>query len=152
MKTPTTYTTTIAYDAGTGLWSFATNPPPLLGGPHGKTGKFKHGDTLNWICSYGNWAVFFDGPTPIEDPLSGQPLGAVSAFNATTAGAAVSKKAVIGQSYSYRVVLDQIDGSGIVVSPDPQIIIDTDSDPDATAKKAKKKAKKKPAPKPAPAS
>ena len=149
MSSPTVYTTTIVYDSANDAWLFSTNPPPLLGGPHGKAGKFKHGDTLNWICSYGNWAVYFDGETPLVN-LGNNPLGAVSGFNATSNGAFVSKKATVGQSYSYRVVLDQIDGSGIVVSPDPEIIIDTDADPDVKKKKAKKK--KKPATKPVPAS
>ena len=77
-------------------------------------------------------------------------IESVVVVNATSNGAFVSKKATVGQSYSYRVVLDQIDGSGIVVSPDPEIIIDTDADPDVKKKKAKKK--KKPATKPVPAS
>jgi len=141
MNAPTTYTTTIVYDADNEAWTFSTNPPPVLGGQHGKTGKYRHGDILNWICSYGNWAVYFDGETPLVN-LAGNPVGSVSGFNATSAGAFVAKKAVVGQSYSYRVVLDQVDGSGIVVSADPEIIIDTDSNPDTGGKKAKKKKKK----------
>jgi len=144
---PTIYTTTIAYDSTnpTDPWSFTTNPPPPLGGPNNKHGKFRHGDQMNWICSYGDWFVFFDGPTPLEDTFK-TPIGSVNAPNATNASAYVSKKAVVGQSYSYRVVLNQVSGAGLVMSPDPVIIIDTDLPDLDSEKKAKKKKKKQPTP------
>ena len=151
-KPPTTYTTTIAYDSTnpTDPWSFTTNPPPPLGGPDNKKKKYKRGDMLNWICSYGDWIVFFDGETPLVDAFN-NPVGSVAGANATNAAAYVSKKADIGQTYSYRVVLNLIDDSGLVISSDPQIIIDTDAaDGDSGKKKKKKKKKKKHPTPPAP--
>jgi hypothetical protein len=145
MATPKIYTTTIAYDSASATWNFDTNPPPPLGGPGNKHGKFKHNDQLNWICSYGDWIVFFDGPTPIEDIFK-TPLGSVAAANATNASAYISKKAVVGQSYSYRVLLNQVNGDGLVVSPDPMIIIDTDLPDLASRRRPNKKKKKQPAP------
>ncbi len=137
--TPVTYTTTIAYYASNDNWQYDINPKPPLN--HAGKPRFKKDDILNWICSYGDWIVFFDGPTPIEDD-NGNPLGAVKAGNAKSAGGTLAKKVKDGK-YSYRVILTQLNGDGIVVSADPEIIIETDKTRARRIKK--KKAGKKPA-------
>lgn len=113
-----THTITITY--ADGAWHYSIYPAQA----NPNKAKVKRGDTLNWICSDGNWQVFFkNGATPLVDE-NGYPVTAVNGGSGEAAGANVDAKPKDGDTFSYGVKV-QPNGGGAPVVDDPEIIIES---------------------------
>ncbi|MDI1337730.1 MAG: hypothetical protein PSU94_16225 [Lacunisphaera sp.] len=117
-KAPTTHTITISYDVHANpQWDYTIVPAN-----DAKKARVKKGDVIHWICSNGNWTVFFKGATPLVDG-AGNPLPQVNGASGGTAGADVSKKVKKDDVFAYGVSVI-LPGGGAPVVDDPEIIIE----------------------------